>query len=328
MGDQTRSDRLARTPTRSPLRVPPVSIRSLRTHGEYRTCVELQRETWGTHFNEVVSPTLLKISQRVGGVAAGAFDGSGNLLGFVFGLTGIESGRLVHWSHMLAVREAARDAGIGRRLKEYQRDVLRSLGVETVYWTFDPLVARNAHLNLNRLGADVLEYIVDMYGDTASSLHSGLGTDRFVVAWQLDRSATVSGARRSLFDPAPIAAAPVVNAVVAAENRSVPVELPLEVAPAVRVEIPPDIQETKATLPEAANAWRATTRRAFAWYLERGYRVAGFHRDRETGRSFYVLSSELSTSQVSSASRLADEASADESSPDETSPGERRDRRS
>src|SRR5437667_12360654 len=91
----------------------------------------------------------------------------------------------MHWSHMLAVRERARDAGLGIRLKLYQRELLLKNGVDTARWTFDPLVAKNAHINLNRLGAVVVEHVENMYGESNSTLHAGLGTDRFVVEWRL-----------------------------------------------------------------------------------------------------------------------------------------------
>src|SRR5205085_3600896 len=136
--------------------------------------------TWGESFAEAVPGSILKICQKVGGVAAGAFEvgGEERLLGFVFGLTGVRHGRLAHWSHMLAVLPEARDLGLGTRLKLYQRDLLLPLGVESVLWTFDPLEARNAHLNLNRLGAEVLEYVEDMYaGELGSELSKGIGTD-------------------------------------------------------------------------------------------------------------------------------------------------------
>src|SRR5690554_3674198 len=149
---------------------PEVVVRRPATLEEFRACVELQRETWGAGFDECVPAAILKVSQRVGGVTAGAFDGEGRLLGFVFGLTGLERGRPVHWSHMLAVRPEWRDVGLGRRLKAYQREAVRGLGVDTILWTFDPLVARNAHLNLNRLGVQVVEYVPDMYGATGSAL--------------------------------------------------------------------------------------------------------------------------------------------------------------
>jgi predicted GNAT superfamily acetyltransferase len=125
---------------------------------------------------------LLSVSQKVGGLVAGAFSDAGDLVGFVFGLTGLRGGRIVHWSHMLAVDPDYRDRGVGRRLKLYQRECLRAAGVDRMYWSFDPLVARNAHLNLNRLGVLVEDYVTDMYADTGSDLHA-FGTDRFVASW-------------------------------------------------------------------------------------------------------------------------------------------------
>lgn len=255
-----------------------ITIRPLASRADYEACVELQRTIWGPQ--DAVPASVLMVAQKVGGIAAGAFDARGKLLGCVFGLTGPRGGRIVHWSHFLAVLPDSRDRGIGRRLKHYQGKVLRSRHVDLVYWTFDPLVARNAHLNLNRLGAAVEEFVPDMYGAAGeSAVDPLLGTDRFVVRWSL------GGNRRAPRHVGRLASAPLVNAESRGANDVVPAEPALPAARTVRVAVPPDIQAVKQRSPQAAQAWRATTRRALLHYCELGYRVARFER-RE---SSYVL---------------------------------------
>lgn len=265
-----------------------VVLRALRTRAEYEQCVELQRETWGHDFTEVVPPSILLVSQKMGGVAAGAFDAQGRLLGFVFGISGLRYGRLAHWSDMLAVRREARGAGLGRRLKLYQRERLLELEIEVVYWTYDPLVARNAHLNINRLGARPVEYVPNMYGtETGSPLHGELGTDRFVVEWILNHERV----RRALRGEPPLRSellrdAPVINV----DAAGSPVRPRREEMRDVQIAIPAEIERVKAESSERARAWRESTRAAFLEYLERGYRIAAFRR-LEDGLCFYGLSS-------------------------------------
>ncbi len=266
------------------LPVESIELRALSSTADFAACVELQLATWGRSFAEAVPGSILKICQKVGGVAAGAFAREGQLLGFVFGLTGVRDGRLVHWSHMLAVAPGARDLGLGTRLKLFQRDLLRGLGVESVLWTYDPLEARNAHLNLNRLGAEVVEYVEDMYaGEMGSDLASGIGTDRFIVDWR------IAGERGPLEARQVETGGGGEGAIVSLESLTAP----LPATSRVRVEVPASIQDVKAARPAEAAAWRAVTRRAFEHYLAAGYRVTAFHRDGETGRSFYGLKTGL-----------------------------------
>ena len=263
-----------------------VVLRRVSAPEEYAACVDLQNETWGDGFTERVPTTILRVAQYVGGVTAGAFAADGRLLGFVFGITGVRDGDLVHWSDMLAVRPDARDHGLGTRLKRYQRELLKPLGVRAMFWTFDPLVARNAHLNLNRLGARVAEYVPDMYGpDTGSALHGPLGTDRFIVRWDLaapDAGDPGAGGAGAAGDAAP---APIVNE--PRDGVGAPADGDLVDAPAVCVEVPYDISRVVADAPAVARRWRETTRRAFVAYLSRGYEVAAF--DRGSGRACYRL---------------------------------------
>lgn len=263
------------------------TIRPLTTHEELQACVRLQYETWGRDFKDAVPASILLVSQLVGSVAAGAFDENDRLTGFVFGITGVENGRIVHWSDMLAVREEARNSGIGRELKEYQRRAVAALGGRVIYWTFDPLVARNAHLNFNVFGVRVARYVRDMYGaHTGSDLHRGIGTDRLIVAWPVDDAelqarraeiASHSDDRRSL-------EAPVIG-----DPESVDSGSTAAIGDRARIAAPADIVVLQQRAPAAAARWRASTRAAFERCFEAGLQVHGFHTDRASHRGFYLL---------------------------------------
>ena len=247
----------------------------------------MQRDTWGQDFLDVVPATILMVSQMVGGVASGAFNADKRLLGFVFGISGVRNGLAAHWSNMLAVRPEARRLGLGRRLKLHQRDLLLAVGVERVYWTFDPLVAGNARLNLTTLGASPIEYVTNMYGDTGSRLHRGLDTDRFIVEWRLRDPAleqVLAG------EPAPLPRAAQTGPVVTCDATGPTGDTLLPDAPWVRVELPVDVEHLKAEAPELTRRWQRGQRRAFMLYLNaRGARVAGVYADASTGRWFYAV---------------------------------------
>ena len=226
-----------------------ITIRDLHSLQDYADCVALQEATWGSGFSERVPTAILHVSQRIGGVTAGAFDESGRMVGFVFGLTGVRDKELVHWSDMLAVREELRGQGIGEQLKNYQRDKMLALGVNAMLWTFDPLQAGNAHFNINHLGALPIEYVEDMYGTHADNvLFGAVPTDRLIVRWQLD---------------SPISRT--------ARTEAVP-------ADAVTVEIPEDFAAVQKEGHESALRWRLAVRERMTDLLARGYRVTGFQR--------------------------------------------------
>ena len=234
-----------------------ITIRDLSTLRDYADCVTLQDETWGAGFSERVPTAILRVSQMIGGVAAGAFDETGRMAGFVFGMTGLRDRELVHWSDMLAVREGLRGQGIGERLKQYQRDQVLALGVKSMLWTFDPIQALNAHFNINHLGALPIEYVKDMYGNTGSTLHGTMPTDRFIVRWQLDPPSVPPGANTA--------------------------------ADVVRVEIPADFADVRREGADASMRWRLAIRETMTDLLARGYRVVAFEKPAE-GSPCYLLS--------------------------------------
>lgn len=248
---------------------PSVSIRKLTTHGELNACVAMQRRIWGKEY-DVVPASLIKVVTRVGGLAAGAFD-DGTFLGFVLGITGVERGKVVHWSHMLAVVPEAQNHGIGHALKDYQRSYAREIGARSIYWTFDPLVARNAHFNLNVLGVRVTEYVTDMYGESSSPLHRGIGTDRFIVSWPLEDDALA--ARR--------------QEISRAHDR---VSAGADGGDVIRMEVPHDIALLQSSDMAAALGWRTKTRATIQDALARGFTIQGFRRVNDGGKNgFYVL---------------------------------------
>jgi len=263
------------------------TVRELQGAEELRACVALQRETWGSDFAELVPAPVLKIAQRVGGVAAGAFDESGALVGFVFGITGVEHGELVHWSDMLAVREPLRNRGIGEQLKRYQREALLARGVGRMYWTFDPLEAKNAYINFARLGVTAREYIRDMYGDSSSFLHQGIGTDRLVAAWDLG-SRRVAERLAGIADAPELRSLPEINPLVIEDELAYTGRPNLLLAEDRAVlHIPAEIQRIKQISPESAAEWRTVTRAALEYYLGSGYEVADLVRGES--HSSYVL---------------------------------------
>lgn len=240
-----------------------VVIRALESLEDLRGCVDLQRRTWGDAFGEIVPPSMMKVATHVGGVAAGAFDEDDALVGFVFGITGVEDGTIVHWSHMLGVLPRARNHGVGRRLKEHQRAAVASVGAKTIYWTFDPLVARNAHLNINKLGVRATRYVENMYGEGTSPLHQGIGTDRLIVAWPVSDAEVVTRQTE-------------IARFTSANHQ------------ATRVEIPADIEALQRSDLASAKAWRERTRSELQKAFAAGLEVQGFHID-PAGRAYFLL---------------------------------------
>jgi predicted GNAT superfamily acetyltransferase len=134
---------------------------------------------------------MFVVASITGGQVLGAFDGD-KLVGFTLAVVGMRQGAVYLHSHQTGVSAAYRDRGVGRMLKLFQRDEALGRGIRLVEWTFDPLELKNAHFNLNRLGAICRRYLPNLYGLTTSPLHRGIVTDRLVAEWPLDSPRVVA----------------------------------------------------------------------------------------------------------------------------------------
>ncbi|UCF37907.1 MAG: GNAT family N-acetyltransferase [Acidobacteriota bacterium] len=248
-----------------------LEIRTPSDSSELSACVALQQRVWGFQDSHLFSASLVECCRVAGGTLIGAWLG-GDLVGFALTVPAVLNGELIHHSHMLAVLPGLRNQGIGRSLKEAQRQALRG-SVDRVTWTFDPLESRNANLNFNKLGVRFGAYYVNFYGEeTGSDLHAGLGTDRFLVVWDLEAPRLPLRAVKGVDEVIPL---------IRLGARSDPItadwiDQPQWPAQRVTVEIPPDIQHLKKQEPSGARNWREMTRKAFTLGLKREYSVSGF----------------------------------------------------
>ena len=253
-----------------------VDVRLVRTHAEYGDCEQMGREIWGVSDRNIVPRELLLTMQLNGGLVHGAFLPDGRLVGFCFGFAGVRDGRLRLCSHQLGVLPEFRGAGIGLALKQAQRRDALPLGYELITWTFDPLEARNAYLNLHRLGCIARLYDRDHYGPMDDDLNRGLASDRFEAEWWL-------GGR-----PRPVLGEdPPTTLAVAANGEPEQRAVPLEASPAVLIEIPSDFQAVKRANRERAARWRRESRATFEAALGAGLIAVDFLR-----RGAYVMARE------------------------------------
>jgi predicted GNAT superfamily acetyltransferase len=157
-------------------------IRKCNRVEEFQRCVELQKEVWNFSDLDVVPLRMFVVADKIGGQIIGTFEGD-HMVGFALSIPGSRNGHPYLHSHMLAVRESHRNAGLGRRMKLAQREDGLARGFELIEWTFDPLEIKNAYLNIEKLGAIARRYTINQYGMSSSPLQGGLPTDRLIAEW-------------------------------------------------------------------------------------------------------------------------------------------------
>ena len=235
-----------------------IDIREVSTIEEYDACIKLQREAFGLPDLEISPRRHLIVSHRAGGWTLGAFV-DGELIGFVHHLAAVKGDYIFGYSHMMAVAIEYQNKGVGAQLKWAQRARALAEGRDYIKWTFEPMRARNAHFNLNRLGVVVREYAVNFYGTDYSTnpnekaAVTGMDSDRLFASWELNAPRVDAFSRRE--------------------------EFPLGDAERV-VEIPADFSSLLKSDPETAKREVLRVRQEFVQTLSEGFVCRAFDRDR------------------------------------------------
>lgn len=240
-----------------------IEIRECSTLDELAACVDLQREVFALPEIEISPVRHFVVTKNAGGFALGAF-AHGELIGFVLSVPAFLRGEKAFYSHMTAVRSGFQGRGIGARLKWAQRRRALELGVGFIKWTFEPVKARNAHFNLEKLGAIVTEYEENFYGTdyaTAPDYKIGLASDRLFAEWHLESDKVIKLASGMAFS---------------------------EVGePAALIVIPKDWTELVKSDPNAALAEQLRVRDEFRTGFAAGMVGRGFQA--EENRAYYVM---------------------------------------
>lgn len=224
-----------------------------------------------------VTPNLLRAITYSGGYASVAFAPDGPV-GAALAIVGVKHGNPMLHSHMAAVLDDVRNRSIGTALKLHQRWWALEHGFDVIAWTFDPLVRRNAKLNLVKLGAEVSGYEVDFYGEMLDAINAGDRSDRLYVWWELDSSkaqAAASGNAEQL-DAHELRDEGFVDALV--DEGGEPVILDTQ-AHALLVAMPDDIVAIRQANPEHSLRWRLAMRAVLEPRLNAGWRITGFTTD-------------------------------------------------
>ncbi len=280
----------------------PFTISQATSLAEVEEWQTIDSAVWPGTLLETMPAHLLVTYQRYGGLLLAARDDAEKMIGILLGFPGLKDNQVIHCSHLLGVLPAWRGRDVGFHLKSKQRDFVLTQGLNLVVWTFDPLEARNARLNIARLGGIVRDYSPNLYGVGRDGLNQGLETDRFTISWHI-RHPSVA-ARLAGHTPAPLPAALLAAGIplltrTEVRGGSIPFPTLEDVstrteAPLALVEAPSDFQAIKSADPGAAQAWRVGLRAVFPALFARGYAVLHALRapdDTLPARSYYLLGS-------------------------------------
>src|SRR5258708_34074221 len=224
-----------------------IIVRECESLDDFHRCVELQREIWGEADLEVEPATMFVVAAHTGGEVLGAFDGE-RLVGYTLAVVGLRDREPYLHSHMTGVHSEYRDRGVGRMLKLFQRTEALGRGIRLIQWTFDPLELRNAHFNLNRLGAICPGYHPKLYGVTTSPLNRRCETHPFLPDSHLASARVVAAIENLVKDP---------------------VEAP------ARIELPAELEHWQGEGSSQVGVVQARVRGEFTKWFAKGYAAVG-----------------------------------------------------
>ncbi|MEK4825207.1 GNAT family N-acetyltransferase [Niallia sp. FSL W8-0951] len=258
----------------------PYIIREVTEKAEIQLVVSLQNSIWG-RTNTTPFPFLVASIQN-GGIIIGAFLKE-ELVGFCYSFPGFHQKEIYLVSHMMAVKEEDRNAGLGFKMKEKQKEMALERGYTKIIWTFDPLESRNANLNIAKLGGVVKTYYSNHYGDMEDELNGGLPSDRLLLEWDI-------GKRSDNRHPE----GEQIHSLVTWETRGeIPIPLSFDVlsikANTYKVPVPKDIHTIKEIDFAAAETWRIMHRNVFTQLFVRGYIIHSFQKTNEPV-NYYIVS--------------------------------------
>jgi predicted GNAT superfamily acetyltransferase len=192
-----------------------------------------------------ITPNLLQAMVHSGSYLSGAFIDN-KIVGAAFAFPATNGGLHLH-SHMTAVLPEFRDQGVGYALKIDQWNWAKKNNYPQLSWTYDPLVRRNAKLNIAKLGVEISDYFPNFYGDMPDALNAGDESDRLMVSWRTD--------------------------VDAPKSRELITKLETD---DILIEIPEDIVAIRSKNQSESMKWRRQVREQFLGAFEKNGKVIGF----------------------------------------------------
>ena len=227
-----------------------ININKLTEEVHQQDALKIFDSVWSTFLGSQITPNLLRAMIHGGSYLSGAFLGN-KIIGAAFAFPATNNGLHLH-SHMTAVLDEYRDQGVGYALKIDQWNWAKKENYSHLSWTFDPLVRRNAKLNIVKLGVDISGYYPNFYGGLRDALNAGDESDRLMVSWRTDIAAPK--ARELIAHPKP-------------ED--------------ILIEIPEDIIAIRSKDQSESLEWRRQLRHQFLAAFEKNGKVIGFSANNE-----------------------------------------------